>query len=84
MQSDWDRKAEHAQGIKAKSSHEGVVLAMGAPARTAKDAEIDPGFAVGDRVRFVWKHNEEAFTQTWTDGEPCCWIAQSEVIGVYE
>lgn len=84
MQRDWDRQADERAGIKARSSHKGVVLAVGAPARNKGGAEVPHGFKVGDTVVYVWNHNEKNFTHPWEDGGEGAWIAQEEVLGVIE
>ena len=81
---DWTREAQKKLGIKAKSSHRGTVLAMGEPALSSGGVEVEPGFAVGDDVVFVWKHSEKNFTQPWVDGGPCCWVGQEHVLAVHE
>lgn len=80
-----------------RTSHRGRIVAMGPPAETRKGAVIVPDFAVGDEVQFVfdqlsdhygghgsWK--EEAREGVWPPGgtEKIYWIAQAEVIAVYE
>lgn len=65
-------------------THRGVVLAMGAPARTSKGVEVPHGFQVGDVVQYHWVHRERDYTRPWTDGEPACWIPQECVDGVIE
>jgi co-chaperonin GroES (HSP10) len=84
MQRDWDREADRNKGIKAMSSHRGIVLDMGPPARTKKGAEISPGFRVGDTVQYKWTHNEREFTKEWSDGKPASWISQDCVLAVIE
>ncbi len=74
-----DAKAEQ----RARTSHRGVVLAMGPPARTKKDVEVDPGFKVGDEVYFVWSHLEKAWTRPWPDdGLDAAWVPQQNVLAV--
>ena len=70
--------------IRETKSHRGLVLAMGAPAVTARGAEVAPGFGVGDIVHFVFALQgcEQSRINTWTDGGPCVWVAQEEVIAV--
>lgn len=83
MASDWDRKAQHSQGKKAKSSHTGEVIAMGPPALASGGQEIPPGFEVGDMVQFVFVHNEKEFTKEWVDGTQVVWVPQECVIAVH-
>lgn len=84
MASDWARKAERSQGKKAKSSHTGEVIAMGAPALSKSGREIPPGFKVGDTVQFVFVHNQVEFTKEWVDGTQVSWVPQECVIAVHE
>ena len=84
---DNERSGQRSSGVRSQSSHRGTVLGMGEPARTAKgDAPIPHGFSVGDEVVFVFalQGTEESRRGTWSDGEPCVWIAQEEVIAVVE
>lgn len=69
---------------RARTWHQGVVLALGAPVLTAGGAEVPPGYAVGDTVVFHWEHHEKAYTRPWVDGENACWIPQGCVDGVVE
>lgn len=83
MTQDWERESQRDKGIRAMSSHRGRVLAMGAPAYAPDGrSEVPHGFEVGDEVVFIWRHNEREYTRTWTDGEPCCWVAQEHVQAV--
>jgi co-chaperonin GroES (HSP10) len=84
MAEDWERTAQRGRGILARSSHIGDVLALGAPALTITGAEVESGFEVGDRVVFVWRHNEAYFTRPWTDGLPVAWVAMDHVLAVIE
>lgn len=84
-QRDWEREAARDKGIRAKSSHRGVVLDMGPPARASiGEREVEPGFKVGDTVQYVWAHNEREFTKEWVDGKPASWISQECVLAVIE
>jgi len=79
-----------------RTSHRGRIVAMGPPAETKKGAVIAPDFGVGDEVQFVfdqlsdhygghgsWK--ESAREGVWPPtGEKIFYIAQAEVIAVYE
>lgn len=78
------RAGDDADGERrARTSHVGIVLAMGPPARTARGVEVTPGFAVGDRVVFHWGHLERAWTRPWPeDGLDACWIPQEFVDAV--
>lgn len=78
------RRAEQSQGKRAKSSHRGTVLAMGAPALSKKGIEIPPGFEVGDEVQYVYVHNQQEFTKEWIDGGVCTWVPQECVIAVHQ
>lgn len=62
--------------------HRGVVIALGAPMRTTKGAEVPHGFEVGDVVLYAFQHHERAWTNTWSDGESAHWIPQWCVSGV--
>lgn len=85
LPTDWQREFEHSQGIKAKSSHKGKVLGFGPPAMTQSGHELPHGFEVGDVVNFAYHVNEKASDgQLWEDGEPCIYIAQEHINGVYE
>ena len=73
-------------------THQGVVLAMGAPARTPMSVdgerwiggvEIPHGFEVGDVVQYHFEHHQEAWTMAWEDGSPATWLAQKNVDGVW-
>ena len=84
---DNERSGQRSSGVRSQSSHRGTVLGMGEAARTAKgDAPIPHGFSVGDEVVFVFalQGTEESRRGTWSDGEPCVWIAQEEVIAVVD
>jgi len=65
-----------------RTVHRGRVLAMGPPARTRKEAEVPPGFSIGDEVIFHWTHLEKAWTREWIDGEEAVWIPQQNVDAV--
>ena len=74
-----------APGQRQVSTHRGVVLAMGPPARDKHGNEIEPGFRVGEEVQYHWEHNEDTFTRIWPeDGLPACWVRQFAVDGVWE
>lgn len=75
-----DEDAERA----ARKFHIGRVLAMGPPATTSRGVEVPHGFAVGDRVVFVWTHLEKAWTRNWLDDEPAAWLPQQNVMAVLE
>ena len=76
---------------RAQTSHRGVVVAMGPPARTPKlNAEVPPGFSVGAEVVFVFGAPnasgagglvESAREGEW-DGAKITWVAQEEVLAV--
>jgi co-chaperonin GroES (HSP10) len=75
----------HDKHERDRTSHRGLVLAMGPPARTASGAEVTPGFAPGDVVHFVFAlHGTEASrVNTWpADGGRVVWVAQEEVTAV--
>lgn len=78
-----ERGEQKSRGILAQSSHRGRVLGKGAPA-LRYGHEMPHGFDVGDEVVFVFgaKGSEESRQSVWTDGEPCVWIAQEEVLAV--
>ena len=90
----YDQAAhDHAKGVKAKSSHRGIVLGFGDLARVHEGCESNPlgvpvprGFAVGDEVVFVYgaKGTEKSRRGQWTDGSACVWVAQEEVQAVIE
>jgi len=79
-----------------ETSHRGRVLAMGPPARTILGVEIQPDFWVGDDVLFIFDMpnadniegsgaTEQMRTGIWPeDGGPVVYVAQEEVIGLYE
>ena len=83
----WDtiRTEDRQLGKLAQSSHRGRVLSMGPPA-LQYGHEVPHGFDVGDEVLFVYASGgtEVSRKSTWTDGEPCVWIAQEEVLAVKE
>jgi co-chaperonin GroES (HSP10) len=82
---DNERERQHSQGLNARSSHLGRVLAVGEPARTPKGgAEIPHGFAPGDEVVFIYTHNEKGWETPWEDGEPCKMIPQQNVLAIVE
>jgi co-chaperonin GroES (HSP10) len=83
MVGDWIKQEQKSLGIKAQSSHTGTVLLVGPPALTRKGAEIKPDFRPGDRVQFVWTHNEGAWTFD-VEGVEVCWVPQANVIAVHE
>lgn len=79
-----------------RTSHRGLVLAMGPPAQTRKGVDVVPDFQPGDVVLFVFDApnadlvqgggaTEQARTGIWpADGGPCVWICQEEVIALEE
>ena len=67
---------------KKREWHRGKVLAVGAPAKTEKGAEVARGFEVGDEVIFHWTHLERAWTIEWIDGERACVVPQEAVDAV--
>lgn len=84
---DTERSEDRQLGKLAQSSHRGRVLGMGTPAVKEfrrSTVEVSPGFDVGDEVFYVFgqRGTEESRRGTWSDGEPCVWIAQEEVIAV--
>ena len=81
---DNKRDEEKSRGKLARSSHSARVLAMGPPASTRIGAPIEPGFAVGDEVIYVYHANEAMRRREWVDGEPCLWLSQEEIIAVVE
>jgi co-chaperonin GroES (HSP10) len=84
----------HKAHERDRTSHRGVVLGMGPPARTRKGAEVAAEFTEGSTVRFVFDADngvegggftEAARTAVWPpDGGPCVWVMQAEVIAVEE
>jgi hypothetical protein len=83
--SDYERSDQKSLGIKAQSSHRGIVLAKGAPMLTKRDAEVPHGFDVGDEVSYVFalRGTEESRAGEW-NGEPCVWLGQEEIQAVFE
>ena len=81
---DIQRAHQRQLGRLAMASQLGDVLAVGAPALTITGAEVESGFKVGDRVVFVWQHNESYFTRPWTDGMPAAWVAVDHILAVIE
>jgi co-chaperonin GroES (HSP10) len=61
-------------GKDRKLGRTGVVLAMGPPALDKKGREVEPGFAVGQRVVYV-------YGQISSNGHDA-WCAQSEICAV--
>jgi len=85
QQPDNDAQYQKSRGMLAQSSHRGRVLAIGLPA-FRYGHEVAHGFGVGDEVVFVFgSGGVEAMRQgLWTDGLPCVWVTQEEVIAVVE
>src|SRR5258706_5210064 len=67
-----------------RTSHRGVVLAMGPPMQTKRGVDVPHGFMVGDVVQFHWEHLEKAWTNRWTDGLMAAWVPQKFVDAVVE
>ena len=65
-------------------THQGVVLALGPPARTPTGAEVEHGFAVGDLVQYHFTYLEKLALNAWEDGLPAHWVPQENVDGVWE
>ena len=85
MHGDWRRKEQHIGGLRAKASHEAVVLGMGPPAVVYNKHELPHEFVIGDRVNFSWQMNDKwSDGQVWEDGEPCIFVAQECINGVIE
>lgn len=80
---DTERDEDKSKGIKARSSHRGRVLGIGAPA-LQYGHELAHGFEVGDEVVYVFASGgiEKTRASVWDDGEPCVWVTQEEVIAV--
>lgn len=83
---DWERKTSKSRGMRAQSSHRGVVLGYGDEALMYDRHPVPRGFEVGDTVVFVFalRGTEESRRGLWVDGRPCLWIAQEEVLAVIE
>lgn len=81
---DLERQEQRSKGDNAQSSHLGVVLAVGEPARTKCDVPVPHGFGPGDEVVFIWTHSEKSFSSTWSDGEPCAYVPQSNILAIVE
>lgn len=69
--------------------HVGTVLAKGPPAQIypmdKPAVDVPHDFDVGDRVLYVWIHNEKAHTRTWPDdGKPAAWLPQACILAVFE
>ena len=82
----------HDRHERDRTSHRGIVLGLGPPARTRAGVEVPPEFLVGDTVLFVFDADngvqgggftEKARAGVWpVDGGPCTWVMQEEVIAV--
>lgn len=81
-----DNYHQTKENEEARTSHRAIVLDVGPPARTVKGVEIAPEFRPGDVVIFVFglQGCEKSRASVWTDGEPCTYVAQEEVIAVEE
>ena len=75
-----------------QTSHRGIVVAMGQPARTPKgNAEVPPGFSVGAEVQFIfaapnaggWGGLVESARQGVWGEQKVVWVAQEEVLAVW-
>ena len=71
------------------STHRGVVLGMGPPARLTESPnspEVPHGFEVGAVVQyhFAAMGTQEARTRAWTDGGAATWLVQAEIDAVWE
>jgi co-chaperonin GroES (HSP10) len=82
---DTIRTEDKSLGTLAQSSHRGRVLAAGPPARMPWGTPLPLDFEVGDEVVFVFAlAGTEVSRRSFYGDEPCVYVAQEEVIGVFE
>lgn len=76
----WLAQTDDGRKRGAKEARRGTVVAMGPPALSKRKREVAPGFAVGDRVLYVYGQID-----TPIPGESlAAWCSQEEVIAVIE
>lgn len=82
-------RANKRTGAARLDIHRGVVLAMGAPARTKGGALVMPDYELGSEVLFVFalQGTEESrtmrmLTPSAPAGEAVVWVAQQEIVAV--
>lgn len=82
---EWRRKDHEMQGVRARSSHSGRVLAAGPPALNKWKEEVPQEFKPGDEVIFVYHHSDKwSEDQVWEDGGPVEFVSQEEILAVID
>jgi co-chaperonin GroES (HSP10) len=82
---DSRRAGDKSVGLLAQSSHRGLVLAAGPPARMPWGSPLPLDFEVGDEVVYVFSlGGTEVSRRSFYGGKPCVMIAQEEVLAVLE
>jgi hypothetical protein len=82
---DTIRSDDRQMGKLAQSSHRGIVLAAGPPAKMPWGSELPLHFQPGDEVVYVYAAGgTEESRRSFYGDTPCVMIAQEEVLGVIE
>lgn len=81
---DQDDDAETGDHPERHWTHEGTVVALGAPAKTKRDAEVPHEYAPGSHVYYCFNQGTESQRTILLDGKKHVVLHQMEIMAVIE